>query len=388
MQKIKQRIRVWSPLLLLGFLAVAGCKDKNTFQAPPPPTVTVAEPQIKDVTHYAQYSGTTAAVESVEIRARVEGYLKSIHFESGGQVEKGDLLFVIDQRPFKARLDEAKAQLAMRRAEMRLAEATLTRKENAFKDNAVSEVEVIAARAEQASAAAAIEAAKATVESARLELSYTRMHAPISGRIGRHLVDAGNLVGAGEQTLLATLISQDPLYVYFNVNERDLLEHQQYEIQQSPTNGNGNSEVFLGLTTEDDFPHHGKIDYVDNRVDEETGTIQVRGVFENKDGFLLPGLFARLQAPISVQKDALVVPEQAFGIDQQGYYLMVVNDQKQVEYRPVQVGRAEDGMREVNKGIAAGEQVIVNGLQRVRPGAVVNPMTAEQLVAAKQPKAQ
>lgn len=388
MQKIERMILKWSPLLLMGLLTVSGCKDKNTFQAPPPPTVTVAEPQIKDVTHYAQYSGTTAAVESVEIRARVEGYLKSIHFESGGHVEKGDLLFVIDPRPYQARLDEAKAQLAMRRADMRLAEATLIRKENAFKDNAVSEVEVIAARAEQASAEAAIEAAKAAVETARLNLSYTRMTAPISGRIGRHLVDVGNLVGAGEQTLLATLISQDPLYVYFNVNERDLLEHQQYESQQSPTNGNGNSEVFLGLTTEDDFPHPGKIDYVDNRVDEETGTIQVRGVFENKAGFLLPGLFARLRTPISVQKDALVVPEQAFGIDQQGYYLMVVNDQKQVEYRPVQVGRAEDGMREVNKGIAAGERIIVNGLQRVRPGAVVTPMTAEELVAAKQPKAQ
>ena len=388
MQKIERKIINWSPLLLLGLLLLAGCKEKNTFVAPPPPTVTVAEPQVKDVTHYAQYSGTTAAVESVEIRARVKGYLQSIHFDSGSHVEKGQLLFVIDPRPFQARLDEAKAELAMRRAEMRLAEATLTRKENAFKDNAVSEVEVIAARAEQAKAKAAIEAARAAVETARLELSYTSMHAPISGRIGRHLVDAGNLVGAGDQTLLATVVSQDPLYVYFNVNERDLLEYQQHAAQQSPTNGNGQSKVFLSLTTEDDFPHPGHIDYVDNRVDEETGTIQVRGVFANPDGSLLPGLFARLRAPISVQKDALVVPEQAFGIDQQGYYLFVVNDQNQVEYRPVQVGRAEDGMREVNKGIAAGDRVIVNGLQRVRPGAPVNPMTVEQLAAAKQPKAQ
>ncbi len=228
MQKIERMTGKWSLLLpgLLALLVLAGCKEKNTFVAPPPPTVTVAVPQVQEVTHYAQYSGTTAAVKSVEIRARVEGYLQSIHFDSGSHVDKGDLLFVIDPRPYQARLEEAQAELAMRRAEMRLAEATLTRKENAFKDNAVSEVEVIAARAERAKAAAAIEAAQAALETARLQLSYTRMVAPISGRIGRHLVDVGNLVGAGDQTLLATVVSEDPVYVYFNVNERDLLEYQ------------------------------------------------------------------------------------------------------------------------------------------------------------------
>jgi RND family efflux transporter MFP subunit len=387
MQKIKRMMRLWSPILLLGVLAVVGCKDKNTFVPPPPPTVTVAAPQVQSVTRYAQYSGTTAAVESVELRARVEGYLQSIHFDSGGQVKKGDLLFVIDPRPYQAKLDEATAQLSMRRAEMRLAEATLKRKESAFKDNAVSEVEVIAARAEQAKAAAAIDAAQAEIETARLQLSYTRVHAPISGRIGRHLVDVGNLVGAGDQTLLATVVSENPVYVYFNVNERDLLEYQQYERQQTPTNGNGHSKLFLGLSTEDDYPHPGYIDYVDNRVNAQTGTIQVRGVFENTDASLLPGLFARLRAPISVQKEALVVAEQAFGIDQQGYYLLVVNEQNQVEYRGVEVGSATAGLRVVQKGIAAGEHVIVNGLQRVRPGATVNPRTAEQLVAAKQSQA-
>ncbi|OEU63191.1 MAG: efflux transporter periplasmic adaptor subunit [Desulfuromonadales bacterium C00003094] len=387
MQKIKLRMRSWSPVLLLGLLAVAGCKEKNTFVPPPPPTVTVAAPQVQSVTRYAQYSGTTAAVKSVELRARVEGYLQSIHFDSGGLVKKGDLLFVIDPRPYQARLDEATAQLAMRRAEMRLAEATLKRKESAYKDDAVSEVEVIAARAEQSKAAATIDAARADIETARLQLSYTRIHAPISGRIGRHLVDVGNLVGAGDQTLLATLVSENPVYVYFNVNERDLLEYQQYERQQTPTNSNGHSKIDLGLSNEDDYPHPGHIDYVDNRVDAQTGTIQVRAVFENAAGSLLPGLFGRLRAPISVQKEALVVPEQAFGIDQQGYYLLVVNDQNQVEYRGVEVGSATAGLRVVQKGLVAGERVIVNGLQRVRPGATVNPQTAEQLAAAKQSQA-
>lgn len=389
MQWMKQETGVWTPVLMLGLLLVAGCGEKNTFVPPPPPTVTVATPQRQSVTHYAQYSGTTSAMESVELRARVEGYLQSIHFDSGSDVRKGDLLFVIDPKPYQARLDEAAAQLAMRQAEMRLAQATLSRKENAFKDNAVSEVEVIAARAEQAKAAAAIEAARATMESARLQLSYTRIHAPISGRIGRHLVDVGNLVGAGDQTLLATVVSDDPVYVYFNINERDLLEYQQYELQQTPTNGNGRSKVFLGLATEDDYPRSGYIDYVDNRVDEETGTIQVRGVFPNPDRILLPGLFARLQAPISVQQDALVVPEQAFGVDQGGYYLLAVNADNIVEYKPVKVGPEAGGLRVIDGGITDQDRVIINGLQRARPGGQVTPVEpappeAVDTVSAKQ----
>ncbi len=387
MQWMKQKRGLWTPVLMLGLLFVAGCGEEKAFVAPPPPKVTVAEPQVQSVTHYAQYSGTTAAVESVELRARVEGYLQSIHFASGSNVRKGDLLFVIDPRPYQARFDEAQAQLAMRRAEMRLAEATLSRKENAFKDNAVSEVEVIAARAERAKAAAAIEAAQAARETARLQLSYTRIQAPISGRIGRHLVDVGNLVGAGDQTLLATLVSDEPVYVYFNINERDLLEYQQHELQQTPTNGNGRSKIFLGLATEEDYPRSGYIDYVDNRVDQETGTIQVRGVFPNSDRTLLPGLFARLRAPISVQKEALVVPERAFGVDQQGFFLLVVNDQNQVEYRGVKVGSVSAGQRVVQKGLKAGERVIVNGLQRVRPGMTVDPHTVEPEAAAKQSQA-
>lgn len=363
-------------LLLAALLFTAGCRDQNQYVAPPPPTVTVAPPRQQDITHFAQYSGLTDAVESVEIRARVEGYLQSIHFDDSAMVKKGDLLFVIDPKPYRARLDEAEATLAMRQAEMRLAEATLKRKESAFEDQAVSEVEVIEARAQKDGALAAIAAAKAAIETARLELSYTRVTAPLSGRIGRRLVDVGNLVGAGENTLLATIVSTDPVYVYFNVNERDLLDFQSHRSgQQTPTNGNGHTSINLGLSNEEGYPHSGKVDYVDNRVQAETGTIQVRGVFDNADGSLLPGLFARVQAPIRTIEKALLVPESALGVDLQGHYLLTVNDKNEVEYRTVTIGPGVDGWRVIESGLKAGERVIVKGLQKARAGIVVQPVT-------------
>lgn len=238
-------------LLLAALSFTTGCRDQNQYVAPPPPTVTVALPQQQDITQFSQYSGLTDAVESVEIRARVEGYLQSIHFTDSAMVKKGDLLFVIDPKPYQARLDEAEATLAMRQAELRLADATLKRKESAFEDQAVSEVEVIEARALRDQAVAAIAAAQAAIETARLELSYTRVTAPLSGRIGRRLVDIGNLVGAGDKTLLATIVSIDPMYVYFNVNERDLLDFQSNQPeQQTPTSGNGHPHQ-LGIIQRD-----------------------------------------------------------------------------------------------------------------------------------------
>lgn len=368
--------KVYLGLLLAVMLATTGCRDTNQYVAPPPPTVTVAQPQQQDITQFAQYSGLTEAVESVEIRARVEGYLQSIHFADSALVNKGDLLFVIDPKPYQARLDEAVATLAMRQAELRLAEATLKRKESAFEDQAVSEVEVIEARAQRDQAVAAIDAARAAIETARLDLSYTRVRAPLSGRIGRRLVDVGNLVGAEEKTLLATIVSTDPMYVYFNINERDLLDFQNHPSdRQAPTNGNGQTAVYLGLSNETDYPHEGRVDYVDNRVDADTGTIQVRGIFDNADGRLLPGLFARVQAPIRTVRQALLVPEEALGVDLQGYYLLSVNADNEVEYRAVKVGPKVEGRRVVESGVTADERIIVKGLQKARPGIVVQAVT-------------
>ncbi len=368
------RNKRWGRLSALGLaviLFLAGCQEQAAFVPPPPPEVTVAHPERRDITYYAQYSGRTDAVESVEIRARVEGYLEQIHFADASFVQSGDLLFTIDPRPYQARLDEALANLATREAELRLAEATLKRKQSAFRDQAVSEVEVIEAQALRDQAGAAIDGARAAIETARLNLSYTQVRSPISGRIGRRLVDVGNLVGAAEKTLLATVVNLSPVYVYFNVSERDFLEFERCRRQEVP--GNGNATVFLGLAGSREFPFQGRVDFSDNRVDPETGTILLRGVFDNPDGRLLPGLFARIRMPVRVEEQALVVPEVALGIDQQGYFLLTVDDQDRVAYQPVSVGPLWEGLRVIDEGIGPRERVIVNGLQRARPGGRVTP---------------
>jgi len=238
-------------------------------------------------------------------------------------------------------------------------------------------------------AVAAIAAARAAIETARLNLSYTEMRSPISGRIGRNRVDVGNLVGASEKTLLATIVSENPIYAYFNINERDLLEFQKHHTGQSgPTNGNGKTLVFMGLSNVEDYPYEGQIDFTDNRVDPQTGTIQVRGVFKNPKGFLLPGLFARVRIPIGDQKDALLVPERSLGIDQQGYYLLSVTAENVVEYLPVKVGPLVEGMRVIKSGVKAADRIVVNGLQRARPGTTVNAESPSQSPPATPEKTQ
>lgn len=366
---------VLSILFIFLMASITGCDQKNTYVPPPPPAVTVEKPRQQSVTNYAEFTGTTVAVETVELRARVEGYLHSMHFSSGANVNKGDLLFVIDPRPFQARLDETTSDLAIRQAELKLAETTLKRKEGALKDKAISEVEVIEARAQRDKAIAAVEAAKAAVETARLNLSYTKIHAPISGRIGRNLVDVGNLVGADESTLLAIIVKDDPIYTYFNVSERDLLNYQKTRRNGEQQNGEDKMPpLYLGLSNERGYPFKGRIDYMDNRIDAATGTIQVRGVFPNADHTLLPGLFARIRIPVDTQANALLVPDSALGADQQGRFLLVVNDQNQVEYRPVGTGTLVQGMRVIEQGITPEDRVIVKGVQRARPGIAVTPM--------------
>jgi len=369
--------RKWIAAALMSCLLFAGCEEKNVYAPPPPPQVAVSKPIQQAVTDYADFNGLTQAIEYVEIRARVEGYLESINFQPGSRVKEGDLLFVIDPRPFQAKLDEAKAELERRKAELKQAEATLKRKELAYKANAVSEVEVIQGRADRDVAKAAIQAALAAIDTAELNLAYTRIHAPISGRIGRDLVDEGNLVGASERTLLTTIVKDDPIYAYFNVNERDLLYYQQHTARRdSPTNGEGSTPVYLGLSNQQDYPFEGRIDFVDNRLDPSTGTIQVRGVFPNSDHRLWPGLFARIRVPIGTRDNALLVPDPAIGTDQRGEYLLVVNDQNMVEYRPVQIGAQVLGMRVIETGIAAADRIIVEGLQRARPDSTVSPVPA------------
>ncbi len=369
-------------LIILSFLliiAITACDQKNTYVPPPPPVVTVERPSQQSVTDYEEFTGTTVAVETVELRARVEGYLQSMHFSAGANVNQGDILFVIDPRPLQARLDANTSDLAIRQAELKLAETTLKRKEGALKDKAISEVDAIEARAQRDKAAASVDAAKAAVETARLNLSYTKIHAPISGRISRNLVDVGNLVGADESTLLATIIKDDPIYTYFNVSERDLLNYR--KSKRNWDRSNGEDEIiplYMGLSNERGYPFKGRVDYLANRIDAATGTIQLRGVFPNPDHVLLPGLFARIRVPIATNQDALLVPDNALGADQQGRFVLVVNSQNMVEYRAVETGSLIQGMRVIKDGITPEDMVIVNGVQRARPGIAVTPMDSNQ----------
>ncbi len=370
-----------APLFLISLsILISGCENEtagaNTNAAPPPPQVTVSKPMTKDVVHYAEFNGTTEAVESVTIRARVEGYLEKIHFTEGAMVQPGDLLFSIDQKPYLAILDETKAQLAMRQAELRQARATKIRKENALRDRAVSEVEVIDARAQLGKAEAGTLAAEAAVRTAQLNLSYTRVTAPIDGRIGRSMVDVGNLVGASERTELTTIVQDDPIYAYFTISERDWVR---YKAGQS---GNGEAEenpmqVQMGLAGRKDFPNTGRLDFVDNRMDAATGTIEVRAIFDNPDHRIVPGLFARIRIPMGQTSDALLVPDSALGFDQQGRYLLVANKENITEYRPVKAGELVGDMRVIRSGLKAEERVIVNGLQKARPGGPVTPQEAQ-----------
>lgn len=361
---------------------LAGCGGKeNTYAPPPPPKVTIAKPVQQEITRFAEFTGTTKASAFVEIRARVEGYLEAIHFKPSVEVEKGTLLFEIDAGPYIAELHRSKADVAIREAEVRQAEATLTRKQQAFKSKAASEVEVIDAVAVMEKAKASLQAARATVEKAELQLSYTKIYSPVSGRIGRSLVDQGNLVGAaGEKTLLTTIVNDRPIFAYFVISETELLAYNQKEKARKAAGGKPayekeNFPVYLGLPSEDGYPHTGRLDYIENRINETTGTIEVRGVFDNADGTLLPGLFVRIRLPMGAAQTALLVPERALGTDLSGRYLLTVNAQNIVEQKAVTVGAAVGAMREIRSGIDSADDIVVNGILRARPGQAVTPVS-------------
>lgn len=371
-------------VFLFILLTTLSCGEKNQYIEPPPPKVTVAKPVVEDVTDYLEFTGTTRAVEFVEVRARVSGVLESMHFEPGTKVEKGELLFIIDPRPYQADLAAAQAELSAARVEYKRAETELLRAEELFRKQYLSDTDRLKRKTERDTAAAAIGRAESKLQIAKLNLSYTRVTAPISGRVGRNLVDVGNLVGEGEATLLTNVTKYKPMFAYFHLNERDLLRVMQVSRQKAlESDHDPDSEpdseleipVFLGLVNEEGYPHKGLLDYGESGVNAETGTLELRGVFPNpgKHPVLLPGLFARLRFPVGEHTDALLVSERAVSADQSGKYLLVINADNEVEKRRITPGQVIDGLQVIEKGIQADDRIIINGIQRARPGAKVNP---------------
>lgn len=368
-------------LALLALVAAlgAGCGRQKPPPAPPPPAVSVAEVVQREVMEWDEYTGRLDAVETVEVRARVNGYLESIHFEDGALVKKGDLLFVIDPRPYKTEYDRAEAELARAQTRLELANNDFERAARLFKSRAISEEELDSRSKAKKEADSALIAAKANLEAVRLNLEYTRVNAPIDGRISRRYVTVGNLVhgGVGMPTLLTTIVSVDPIYCYVDADERSVLKYQQLSREGKRVSARDfKIPCEMALANETGFPHKGVIDFVDNRLDPTTGTLRARGVFSNGTTQLTPGLFARLRIPGSGTYQALLLPERAFGSDQTVKFIYVVNAENKVEFRPVTVGPVIDGLRVVREGVKPGEKVIVEGHMRVRPGMQVTPQSS------------
>jgi membrane fusion protein, multidrug efflux system len=368
--------RLSALLIFVAFASVSifGCSEKATVVVPPPAEVIVSHPLKKEVTQYLEFPGTTAALEFVETRARVEGWLDSLHFAPGSQVKKGDQLFVIDPRPFQARVDQYEAALKGKQADLQLKQANLKRSQQLLSTASISQLQYDVQNAEEAVAAAQVGIAKADLEKAQLDLAYTRVLSPINGRVSRNYVDIGNLVGAGEKTLLTEIVNDTSVYVYFDVSERDVLMIMRMlpNIGTEKPSDRRKLPAYLQLADETGYPHEGNIDFVESRVDPSTGTLRVRAIFSNDKGLLVSGLFGRVRVPIE-QKEGLLVPELAVGISQAGRYVLVVNKDHVVEQRLVKTGQLEGTLRVIDEGLAKDEWVVVNAIQRARPGAKVSP---------------
>ena len=355
------------------FAAMSGCADSgNDASPPPPPTVEVATPQIRSVTEYFNYTGTLESVAQVEIRARVTGFLEEVRFDESTDVEAGEVLFAIEREPYEVEVGLAKAALARAEAQRSLAEARLARVEEAFAAQAASELEKLEAEAGLEQADADVLAAKEELAAAELDLSYTLVESPISGRVDRNYVDPGNLVGREGATLLARVVTLDPMRVSFDVSESIALQY--LAAGDDGSVDNESPPVEVGLADEDGFPHPGRVDFVDSILDESTGTLRVRAVLPNPTSKLYPGLFARIRVPWETRENAVLVFEEAVGTGLEGKFLLVLDDTNTVSRRSITLGeRQGDGTIVVLEGLEAGETYIVRGLQKARPGAPVDP---------------
>ncbi len=367
--------RILIGLALIG-LSLSGCgKPAQAPQGPAAPSVTVAQPLAKKVTDWDEYTGRFTAVQSVELRARVSGYLDSIKFTDGQLVEKGQLLFVIDPRPFQATLDKARADLKVEESRRDLAQLDLARATKLLAARAVSQEEYDTRAQSQAQSQASVASAQAAVRNAELDLEFTQIRAPFAGRIGDRKIDIGNLVsGGGAATLLATIVTQDPIYFEFDGSEADYLKYVRLASAGTrPSSRDAPNEVFVKLMDETKWSHAGRMNFVDNQLDPNSGTVRGRAVLSNGDFVFQPGMFGRLRLIGSGQYDALLVPDEAIVSDQATKLVMVVGEDGTVTPHPVALGPRIDGLRVIRSGLAANDKVIISGLTRARPGAKVAP---------------
>ncbi|HOV85714.1 MAG TPA: efflux RND transporter periplasmic adaptor subunit [Syntrophobacteraceae bacterium] len=354
-----------------------GCGEKQTFVPPPPPKVTVRQPIRQAVTIFRDFTGNTQAINTVQLRARVEGYLEKVLFQDGAKVKQGQLLFQIQADTYEAKLKQAEAEVLSQKASLEHAEREYARFSQLFKENAAAATDVSKWLFERDSARAKLLSAQARMELAKLDLSYTKVTAPFDGRIDRRLKDPGNLVGSGEKTVLAEINQIHPIYVYFTISERDLLEFLEIRRAKSQQKQKPDWSLYMGLANQQGFPHIGELDFGSITLDAKTGTLLLRGVFPNPEGEIWAGMYARIRAPVATEPDSLQVPETAVASDQQGRYVLVVNDKNVVERREVQVGPTWNQMMVVKKGLTGNEWVVVNGLLRAIPGHEVTPSREE-----------
>src|SRR5881397_2542810 len=371
----KRDSTMWRWASLAAVLVLSSCGPRAA-PAPPPPKVKVVQPVAREITEWDEYTARLDAIDSVEVRPRVSGYLQSIHFQDGAIVHKGDLLFLIDPRPYEAALRRAEADVELAESRLALARKNFARAAGLLASHAISQEEADIRESNVRQAESSVDEAHATVDAARLDVEFTHVSAPVGGRVGRKLVTEGNLINGGvgtQGTLLTTIVSLDPIYAYFEADEASLLKYDRLARSgQRRSSREYKNPVHVALAGEEGFPHDGVMDFVDNQVDRGTGTIVGRALLPNSDLSLLPGLFARLRLPGSGQYQAILVPDEAIGSDQSQKFVFLVDGESKAQYRTVKIGPLIDGLRVVREGVGPEDRVIVAGLQRVRPGLKVD----------------
>jgi RND family efflux transporter MFP subunit len=358
---------------LSAFVALSGC-EQNSFVPPPPPKVDVGLPMQKTITRFLDATGNTAPIKTVDLVARVQGFLQSIDYQDGTFVKEGATLFTIEPETYKLKLEQAQAAEAGAQASLKQAEADFRRQSDLVQRQAVSQATLDSSTSARDNAQANLQQAQVNTRIAAVNYGYTKVVAPFDGIVSAHLVSVGELVGAASPTQLATIVQLDPIYVNFNVNEQDVLRIREEarrrgitvsELRQLP--------IEVGLQTDSGFPHKGKLDYISPTLNQSTGTLAVRGVLPNPDRVLLPGFFVRVRVPFDQQENALLVPNVALGSDQAGRYLLVVNSENVVEQRKVQTGPVEGDLRVIESGLKPDDRVVIAGLLRAIPGQKVDP---------------